>query len=362
MYNDPDRWKIMECKIGDSGLNPLDIAKLIVREGFNSVSPYPIGSFGDLITVDRAEIESFCSIKNIITEYINSKKITCPLSIAVFGSPGSGKSFGIIQIANNIDKERIKKLEFNVSQFTSIIDLISAFHVIRDCSLKGIIPVVFFDEFDCKFENSLLGWLRYFLVPMQDGKFLDHGRMHPIGKSIFVFAGGVFENFTEFCNATGIDPNLQKNSNVQTDFSEKCRDFIRRLRGYVNILGLNPKKGKTEDGIYLIRRAIILRSLIERKAQFLITPENGSIKAGTISPIKFDENLLELLLIDYPDGVRYKHEIRSMEAILDMSMLRHEMWNIASLPSKEQLELHIEVDFNKFYRRQRENFSKKIKK
>ena len=34
------------------------------------------------------------------------------------------------------------------------------------------------------------GWLRYFLAPMQDGKFLQGEMAHPIGKAIFVFAGG----------------------------------------------------------------------------------------------------------------------------------------------------------------------------
>jgi len=339
-YNKPDflnSWKIMERKTEAVSLDTLHIAKDIVKYGLDAIKYYPIGSFGDLTTVDRAETESFRSIMNIMTEYIYSEKIVRPLSIAVFGSPGSGKSFGIIQIANNIDKEHVKKLEFNVSQFTSIRDLVSAFHVIRDCSLKGLIPIVFFDEFDCKYQTDPLGWLRYFLVPMQDGKFLDHGVMHPLGKSIFVFAGGVHEKFSDFCEAMGVDTTgVDLASDVS---SNKCPDFVSRLRGYVNILGLNPSLDRdNNDKAYMIRRAILLRSLIEQKAPYLITSQNENVKAGTIEDDELDQDLLNFLLKD----VRYKHEIRSMEAILDMSLLeRYKKWNRASLPPKEQLDLHI---------------------
>lgn len=215
----------------------------------------------------------------------------------------------------------------------------------------------FFDEFDCTFQGKSLGWLRYFLVPMQDGKFLDHGRMHPIGKSIFVFAGGIYDNFKEFCASTGVDANMRKDSDILSNLAcdilppEKCPDFVSHLRGYVNILGLNPKDDRDrKEGAYLILRAILLRSLIERKAPYLITTKNGLIKAGKISKVKFDESLLELLLT----GVKYKHEIRSKKAILDMSVLeKSEIWNFASLPSKEQLELYVEVDFSTLYKSQR---------
>jgi hypothetical protein len=358
-YNKPDQnsWKIMEHKTAVASLDTLFIAKEIVKNGLNAIKYYPIGSFGGLTTVDRAETESYRNVLNIMTEYINSENKVRPLSIAVFGSPGSGKSFGIIQIANTIDKDHVKKLEFNVSQFTSIRDLISAFHVVRDCSLKGLIPIVFFDEFDCNFQGTSLGWLRYFLVPMQDGKFSDRGIMHPIGKSIFVFAGGVYEKFADFCASTGVDLSVKndqtttKNSTLNILSTEKCPDFVSRLRGYVNILGLNPtnEKDNKDDNAYIIRRAILLRSLIERKAPNLITSPNGNIKTGKIEDNKLDQDLLELLLKD----ARYKHEIRSMEALLDMSIFeKHNKWNLASLPSKEQLDLHIEVDSSTLYKNQ----------
>jgi len=46
-----------------------------------------------------------------------------PLSVAVFGPPGSGKSFGITEIANSLLPDQIELREFNLSQFDSEGDL-----------------------------------------------------------------------------------------------------------------------------------------------------------------------------------------------------------------------------------------------
>lgn len=84
----------------------------------------------------------------------------------------------------------IKNLTFNLSQYQSADELAAAFHLVRDCVLGGEIPLVFFDQFDTTLNQFALGWLRYFLSPMQDAEFLDRGAPHPIGQAIFVFAGG----------------------------------------------------------------------------------------------------------------------------------------------------------------------------
>lgn len=341
---DPFFWSILkertENKLDKRNSAKLeDVALAVVREGRSALKNFPSGHFKKLITVDRAEIESYRSMMSIMKEYINSKNTTKPLSIAVFGYPGSGKSFGITQVAESIDSERIEAVTFNISQFISIKDLSIAFHKVRDISLKGKIPLVFFDEFDCKYEGQFLGWLPYFLVPMQDGKFMDCGVMHPIGKSIFVFAGGVFNTFQEFCSTMNIS-SLQNKSGIDKVpneiIAEKCPDFISRLRGYVNILGPNQIKEK-KDEAYILRRAILLRSLIEEKAPYIIE-KNSDVAEDGIAHI--DDSLLRAL-IRIP---KYKHGVRSMQAIIEMSMLgeNDKSWDKASLPPKEQLELHVD--------------------
>ncbi len=71
----------------------------------------------------------------------------------------AGKSFGITQIARSMLGEKSPVLTFNLSQF-DIDDpdmLNGALHQVRDQTIKGLIPVVFWDEFD----SQDLKWLQY---------------------------------------------------------------------------------------------------------------------------------------------------------------------------------------------------------
>jgi hypothetical protein len=193
------------------------------------------------------------------------------------------------------------------------------------CRLVWKIPLVFFDEFDTPFEGKL-GWLKYFLAPMQDGVFREGEITHPIGKSIFAFAGGVYNTFASFscANSKGQEKELEDFRNA------KGLDFVSRLRGYVNILGPNP----VDDGdtVFIIRRAMLLRSILERKARKLFDGNNHA---------RIDRGVLRALI----KVSRYRHGARSIEAIIEMSMLSgHTCWEQAFLPAKEQLKLHVDEE------------------
>jgi hypothetical protein len=290
-----------------------------------SLNPVPIASFGALKTIDRQEIEAYQSIRNIFHEFITSKR-SKPLSIAVFGPPGSGKSFGVTQLAAAVGKDSIQKIEFNLSQFNDASELRIAFHKIRDIVLTGKIPLVFFDEFDSNL-NGRLGWLKYFLAPMQDGEFKDGEVMHPVGKAIFVFAGGTKASFEEFCTGSEKDDK----EGYEKEFRlAKGTDFISRLRGFINILGCNPAEGST-DRNFIMRRALLLRSFIEKDYHDLIEHGEAHIDEGVIRAF-----------LKVP---KYRHGARSMQAILDMSMLSEKRkFDPSSLPSKEQLRLHVDEE------------------
>lgn len=320
-------WYILKDK---SSTNLAEIAYDIVKNGESKVLKFiPIAQFGKLKTVDRTEIESYRSIKNLMCEYISTRNSVRPLSMAVFGTPGSGKSFGVMEIATSIAPNLIKKLDFNLSQFRSPDDLVNAFHKVRDISLEGKMPLVFFDEFDSFFEGKL-GWLKYFLAPMQDGVFREGDSLHPIGKAIFVFAGGTSSTFSEFLGEDITDENESKEF-LQEFKAAKGPDFTSRLRGYVNILGPN-QTDREWDQLFIIRRAMLLRSLIERKVPHLINDEGQA---------QIDNGVLRALL----KVPRYKHESRSMEAILEMSMLTSaKKWEQSYLPSTEQLKLHVDEE------------------
>jgi hypothetical protein len=317
-------WTILQDKF----MGSLDqVAMQVVLEGPEGVlQGVPWGQFGDLLTVDRQEIESYRNIRNLVAEYADKKQVTNPLSIAVFGTPGSGKSFGVTEIAKSLLRGQIKRITFNLSQFDSVNDLISAFHQVRDIGLSGLIPLVFWDEFDTSLAKTSLGWLRYFLAPMQDGVFQDGQVSHPIGRAIFVFAGGTSSSMTEF------------NKGTDTDFkSAKGPDFVSRLKGYINILGPNPVKGTSPDPYFIIRRAILLRSCLRRNAKDLIERRAGK------ETLNLDRGVLRAML----KIGEYKHGARSIESLIAMSQLTNKtIFERSCLPSESQLDLH--VDGKKF--------------
>ncbi|MEK6260411.1 MAG: RyR domain-containing protein [Planctomycetota bacterium] len=349
-HPDPERWNILTS--GPRRGNFLeDIAYEAVRESkVTWLREVPEGKFGELRTLDRAEIESYRAIRNLIREYLNQPTPKHPLCIAVFGPPGSGKSFGVEQVAKSVAQgsASVEKIEFNVSQFSAPEELAVALNAARDRTIGGVIPLVFFDEFDADYGGPY-GWLKYFLAPMHDGTFFDRGAMHPIGKAIFVFAGGTRRTFEEFYPANP-DETPAPSSSEETTESEKDRekrmedtrtawrkfrdakgpDFVSRLRGYINILGPNPVD--PHDNACVIRRAILLRSLLERKVPHLLDANKR---------ISIDDRVLRALL----KVSSYLHSSRSMEAIIEMSMLANRyVFEPAALPSPEQLELHVPTD------------------
>jgi len=294
------------------------VSRYIVINGYSRRKcPLPVAHFGKLITADRREIEGYQSIRNLMMEYMKNDNPERPLCIGVFGPPGAGKSFAVSQLAASVDPERIKPLNFNISQFRCEDDLIDAFHQIRDAVLEGMVPQAFFDEFDSPLGEKKLGWIKYFLAPMQDGEFREGDSMHPLGKSILVFAGGTSSTFQEFESQ---DPEVLREA--------KVRDFISRLRGYVNIIGPDPQHRR--DKFFMLRRAILLRSMFERKAPHLF---------DTGRRLRIDEGVLNAFLM-IPE---YRHGVRSMEAIVDMSILQDvRKFEKASLPPAVQLDLHVD--------------------
>ena len=314
-------WSIVQDRYRESIARA---ARGIVMEGVEKgLEGVPLGQFGKLITADRREVESFRSIRSLIGEYCG-QSATKPLSIAVFGPPGSGKSFAVKQIAASVRPGDIIPLEFNLSQLGSIKDLYDAFHQVRDAALSGKMPLVFWDEFDSTFENKPLGWLRYFLAPMQDGAFQDGQIAHPIGRCIFVFAGGTCCRMKDFATL------LDEREFVQM----KGPDFVSRLKGYVNILGPNPYTMDkwAVDPYYLIRRAIILRVILQ-----INVPQIFSKAGGTIN-LNIDSGVLRALL----HISEYKHGVRSLESIISMSSLVGKTsFERSSLPPEAQLNLHV---------------------
>jgi len=341
--NDPDLdfWRILDEKTKLS--KPLVTIDIVINESPKILQEIPVGKYGKMQTFDRSEIEQFNSIKKLILEYLDDTKPGRPLCIAVFGPPGSGKSFGIKQMLNSLGREDIPTMTFNISQYASYNDLISDFHKVRDMVLTGATPVAFFDEFDSDKDPRSLGWLKYFLSPMQDGKFKEGEAIHPIGKSIFVFAGGTRSSFQDFEQNISTDPIKSKQFSEEERRKEQIKrleefreakgpDFVSRLRGFINILGPNPNHhiGMTDNN-FMIRRAKVLRTnfVDTAKTKHLINSEGV---------LQIDTSVLRAML-NIPE---YKHGNRSMSAILDMSRLTDKTkFDLSALPTPEQLDMHV---------------------
>ena len=279
----------------------------------------PIERMGAWSSVDRIEIESMRSLRNIISEYLASPRKGRPLNVAVFGPPGSGKSFAIKQMAKEglSTSARMDILEFNLSQFSDVSELPAALQQVRDQTVQESLPLVFWDEFDSALDGRELGWLVNFLAPMQDGAFMEDGVARPIGPAIFVFAGGTHSTMDSFQKRAFEMP------------AAKATDFLSRLRGFVNILGPNPDQ--EDDPTSALRRAMLLRAIFSRHAPQVFSRAELQIDPG--------------ILAAFLDSPRYFHGSRSMEAIIEMSALSGaNRFERSTLPAVHQLGLHVDAD------------------
>ena len=298
-------------------------ARRIALLGPGKLPGVPCATFGQLQTLDRHEIDSLRSLRQLMLMYRDGGARKQPLCLAVFGAPGSGKSFGLKQIAAGVFGEKTPLLEFNLSQFNGPADLIGAFHQVRDKVLSGATPVVFWDEFD----SEKLKWLQYFLAPMQDGAFQEGQVTHFVGKSVFVFAGGTSYTFGQFGDARDVD-----------DFKlRKGPDFISRLAGYLDIAGPNPRpesmqatSGSLSDREFPVRRAMVIRIALGLGDR----------------PLQIERGLLTALLAIG----RYRNGARSLDKLVTYIRDRGGMpLRRAYLPPDDILALYVE-DVAEFHR------------
>ncbi len=303
----------------------------------------PYGRFGKLLTLDRSEIEGLRSMAQLMRDFQRSGPQKQPLSLAVFGAPGSGKSFGLKQIASSVFGEDNPILEFNLSQFKGPEDLLGAFHQIRDHALAGNTPVAFWDEFDA----GNYGWLQYFLAPMQDGTFQEGQHTHAVGKCVFVFAGGTSRDFEHFGPPPpSVGDDDKRKREIDAFRMAKGSDFRSRLAGFLDILGPNPRQLYDEvraragldpwqddpsDVDFPVRRAILLRTLL------------GMVKGKENQPLPIDRGLLTALL-----GIgHYTNGARSLEKLLQQAR-GDGVPRRTNLPPDKQLAMYID-DVGRFH-------------
>ncbi|KAK0744401.1 hypothetical protein B0T21DRAFT_407510 [Apiosordaria backusii] len=313
-------WSILDQVIGD----PVEVARQIVRRGtFSSPRQVPLARFNQLLLFDRREIEFFRTIHNFLEEYFLAP-MHRPLCIALFGPRGSGKAFAAHQVFEAAARDKpIKKFQFDLSQFTSVDDLLAAFHTIRDVSLKGSMPMAYFNAFDCSFEGSPLGWLPHLLGVMFSGCFSDRGISRPLGAAVFFFGSIAIKSYDDFRRKASKAVVTGGNFN-------RAQEFLACLHAFGDMSGpdkMNWREG--EDKLYPVRRAVIIRTLLEKREPNLVCQ----------GAIDIEDSVLNALLL----VPTYRQGIRSIKSIIDMSRLngRHR-FERSSLPPPVQLDLHVE--------------------
>ena len=341
-------WSILHHNIGD----PVQVAHQIVSKGLQSATAWvPTARFGRLTALDRWEIEAFRTIYNAICEYLSSPQ-TKPLNIGVFGSSGSGKSFAAVQVATAAAERRgrqIRHIRIDLTQFSSPRDLCVALNAVRDCSLSGILPIVYIKGFDAALSSNPLGWLIHLLPPMHAGQVFDQGEMRHIGSAVFLHGSSTTATLEDFSEPGVGGPLLRRRSLItwkdeMASGDEEVeryvpkhgnnslnQDFLSCLHAFVNVLGLNPVN--PEDVLYRVRRAVILRALLEEREPLLKSANSISV----------DESILHGLLL----VKQLRYGIRSLRTIINMSKVtgkRH--FEKAALPPRMQLSLHL--DYNEF--------------
>jgi hypothetical protein len=276
------------------------------QKGFEEFRLFHVGN---LRTTDPAELDPIITLQNVMSSYVSKETFQRPLCIGVFGPPGSGKSFSVKEVArvisNKFDTNPFDFFEFNMTQFDGPEEINSAIEPIRASVARSKVPIVFWDEFDCRYDNHEFGYLRYFLPSMQDGVTFVHGTPYYIGRAIFVFGGGVKSSWA------GMEELLtQKDAKaVQLVKTLKIPDFMSRLRVVLDIDGIEIddallQESATEEQLEDLHRILLKRAFIVAHQMDTHWKKAARKTSGL---------LLRLLL------ARFKFGARSIEAVIEAS-------------------------------------------
>ncbi len=286
--------------------------------------------YSDKLTfATKPEFDAVVGIEMVVRGYLEDKGASRPLSIAVFGAPGSGKSTGVNEIISKLASDGLKlcyeeKSKINLTQITTTDHLEDQLRVALDIHGDAGVPVVFFDEFDATMGGSPLGWLQWFLSPMEDGKWFCGGSWHNVPRAVFIFAGGTAHRYADFGK-----------SNPAHFRAAKGPDFVSRLRGFLDVLG--PNDGTSDDRRfrrdlainYQLARGLVSNAASSTQQQLEATPE---------------------LLAQLREVGRFRHGNRSIGSVLEICRRNASALgqpsgplDVNHLPTDDLLALHVDA-------------------
>jgi hypothetical protein len=303
--------------------------------------------FGDFAMANPKEAAPMLDLAQRVRQHVLSNRYNAPekgrvFNFALFGTPGSGKSFLAGEIARLIDPQGaiFNVDEFNLSQFTEPEQLTRALGVIASKSVGGKVPLVLWDEFDSVFDGKRGGWLARFLMPMQDAHFFDGSRRWPLGTAVFVFIGGTFPTARDFrawaCTTTSPDGSPAESVLL------KARDFHSRLYTALDMPSIveqeNAATGarcqifKTNwvNSYTKLARAVLLREFFRKNSRI----------GKTVFLERVEEDLCRFLL-----AIPLRHGARSLQRIVEACLVsKPSRVSMRHLPPAHFLSEHIETE------------------
>jgi len=288
---------------------------------------------GDLVTADPEFARGLLDLERRLKRHADAGKKV--MSFAIFGEPGSGKTFVAESLQKAIDPDghTFELMSYDVSQFGGKRErLIDTFKAISQTSLKKKTPIVLWDEFDYVLDQQKCGWLQEFLMPMEKAKFNEGKEERELGRCVFVFKGGIHEDEKSFLQ--WIDHKKTKEEAKLL----KAPDFHSRLERVLQIPSLKlSRAGQTS--INRPDRARLTRAILIR--HFLAEDQYKNIE-------EIEPKVLAYLL-----HVTLRYGVRSLKKIIEASALeKTTVFGLLHLPSGDVSKSHVdEAQVNKFLSR-----------
>ncbi|MCP4913239.1 MAG: ATP-binding protein [Oligoflexia bacterium] len=209
-------------------------------------------TLGNYVTLDWEFKEDIERLKETITDYRTDTTRNRPLNIIMLAEPGSGKSYFIKCLPQQMSSVYVSAVDFNMATLRNIDDLIYPLDAVRNLKVIDRLPLLFLDEFDSDPLNYSL------LLPLLwDGELHVGHRDLKLGKVVIIMAG----SDSEIGKVMDKARSMQKEplNGQQKDSQKKLIDLLSRINGGVlKIPDLDFVKGNRDRRVDKICLSISL--------------------------------------------------------------------------------------------------------
>lgn len=181
-------------------------------------------TLNNYVTLDWEHCREISKLKNTIATYWNDKTLVRPLNALMTAKPGSGKSYFIKCLAEEMSDENVRAVTYNMACMQSIEDLSQPLEVVRNLKVNDKFPILFLDEFDSPNANFTL------LLPLLwDSQLQFSHRNIQLGKIVIILAASK-KNVKNLIKKSGEIRSEDIDETIEED-DKKLIDLFSRLNG-----------------------------------------------------------------------------------------------------------------------------------